>query len=74
MQQELFLPLWPQHARHCYSCMVFDFTSLVSGDVWDVANGLIALQKSLLKYRMERSLKSTGLVCNLKDGCKETPV
>lgn len=68
----LFRPLQPQHVGDYYSFMAFYFTSLVSGDVWDVANGLITLQKNLLKHMMERNSKCMGLVYNPKDGYKET--
>lgn len=47
----LFLSLQPLHVRDYYS---FTTTSLLSGDFWDVANGLITLYNSLLKYLMER--------------------
>lgn len=68
----LFLPLQPQHVGDYYTFALFYFTSLVSGGLWDVANGLITLRNNLLKYMMERSSKCMGLVCNPKDGYKET--
>lgn len=63
--------LQPQQVGYDYSFMVLYFTSLVSGAVWDMANGLMT-QNNFLKYMMEGSSECMGLVCNPKDGDRET--